>query len=176
MTLAPRRGTGETAAMPDTADRTTPEPGRALVDDTTLAPARLVCAHLDGPLTAAGFAAGQVGAGATHADALFCADYAEFRTRNPRVAPDLDYGDDPGSCTDVTITVALGDPPRLHEARQDGWAFDELLRDLGQDDLADRTAALTGRPLDEALPALVEAVRALYRADTPADTPGGPTR
>lgn len=182
--LASRRGSGETAAMPDAEPETTREAaesallagdGALPVPDAALAPARLVCAHLDGPLTAAGFAAGQVGAGATQADALFCADYAEFRARHPGVAPDLDYGDDPGTCTDVTITVALGDPPLLQEARQDGWALDELLRDLGHADLADRTAALTGRPLDEALPVLEAAVRTLYTPAIPG-TAGGPTR
>ena len=74
------------------------------------------CAQLDGLMTRAGFAPGQIGVNVDEVSVVYCAQFHEFRDRFPLVAPEIDYSGGEGACTDLNIYVELGEVPRLTEA------------------------------------------------------------
>lgn len=126
---------------------------------------RLVCAQLDGLMTRAGFAPGQIGVAVDEASVVYCAQFEEFRDRFPLVAPEIDYSGDKGACTDLNIYVDVGDVPRLTETRLDGTQVGDLLRGVGRDDLAPQASALHSLPLPGALKKLEELLREVFFSD-----------
>ncbi|WP_324651012.1 hypothetical protein [Georgenia sp. H159] len=105
---------------------------------------RQVCARLDPLMTAVGSQAGSVGYGADEVGVVFCAQHAEFRSRFPGVAPDIDQPDD-NACTDLNVYVDVRNQPRLAEVHLDGHGVDTLLADVGRDDLVTAAHALGRR-------------------------------
>ena len=109
-------------------------------DDEAFDVGRLVCAALDVTMTRLGFAAGQIGTGPGEASVVFCADHRAFRARFPLLAPEIDYPDDEGACTDLNVYVAVEDSPRLTEVHLDGYGIEALVADAGRADQIGRAS------------------------------------
>ncbi|GAA4432252.1 hypothetical protein GCM10023169_37820 [Georgenia halophila] len=101
-------------------------------------------------MTVAGFQSGHPGFGADDVSVIFCTKYRDFRSRFPRLAPGIERAD-PGACTDFNVTVGLRGKPRLAEVRLDTCGLDELLRDIGRDDLVPQVTGLSAHPLADGL-------------------------
>ena len=132
--------------------------------DTAFDVGRLVCAQLDGLMTRAGFAPGQIGVNVDEVSVVYCAQFHEFRDRFPLVAPEIDYSGDEGACTDLNIYVELGEVPGSPRPASTAHQGD-LLRGVGRDDLAPQASALYSLPLPGALKKLAGLLTEVFGSD-----------
>lgn len=118
-------------------------------------------------MTGAGFQAGQVGHGAGEVGIVFCAPHQEFRSRFPRLAPDIADTSD-ATCTDLNLYVDVRGAPRLAEARLEGHRAADLLTDVGRVDLVPRAQSLGQHTVGEDLDQLHGLLREIFeRAASP---------
>lgn len=129
------------------------------------APGAEIVAHLravlDAPLTAAGFAAAQVGSEPGRVSSIHCADARRLLVRYPFTAIAEDSPED-GACTDLYVVVEWEDQPRLAEARLNGVDIPDLFRAAGRDDLARAAAHLSDDDARDALTRLGSWLAAVF--------------
>jgi hypothetical protein len=140
-----------------------PEAATALVrhydDMTAVDLGQLVRLSLDPVLVPAGFQTGQCGYGNEGFQVIFCAPYAEFRQRHPRL-PQARHQEGNDICVDLVVDVwADGTLGRLD---LETTSVEQTLLHIGMVSDSEAVAQVVGRTLADSLPVIEAALRRLF--------------
>lgn len=120
-------------------------------NDAAVDVGRLVCSRLDGLMSGAGFAPGQICVSEDEVGVMYCAKAKEFSEQFPLVALEIDASVMDGACTDLGITVELGESPTLVHACLEGVPIEDLLPGDERGGLVPHDSSMPKVPLHDAL-------------------------